>query len=119
MLGPTNHRRSRRLIVTTLFALVAQGLLVVASPLADIHYHRFGPLEVQSAGSHHLSSTSGPCPECLALQTMAVPGSVPYVLRSTWSWQRLPVTVVRVSRPALRPTNRFARAPPSVPDALL
>ncbi len=119
MLGPTNHRRSRRLIATTLFALVAQAMLAMASPLADVYYHRFGPVQVESTGSHHASSASSMCPECAALQTMAVLGSVAYVLRSSWQREAEPPAPVRISRQVLRPAHRFARAPPSAPDALL
>lgn len=100
------------MIVTTLLALVAQASLAMASPLADIHYHSFGPLQVESAGSHGASAGSPICPECAALQSMAVPASPPDVLRSSRELELAPLTAPRRARPVLRTATRFARAPP-------
>jgi hypothetical protein len=119
MLGPTNRRRGRRVIATTLLALVAQALLVMVSPLADVHYHETGPLEVVPAGSHHLSHGAGECPECLAMQTLAVPGTPTYSLRWDWAREEAPTPTRVVRRATVRPTSKHARAPPSLPGATL
>jgi hypothetical protein len=119
MLGHTNRRRSRRLVATTLLALVAQGLLVMVSPLADVHYHGSGPLEIGAAGSHHLSQSNGICPECLAMQTLAVPGTPAYSLRLDWAWEEAPAPTPVLTRAVVRSTSKFARAPPAAPGAAL
>ncbi len=121
MLGPTNRRRSRRLILATTFALVAQAMLVMVSPLADVQYHYgdHGPLQVAPAGSHHISQHAGPCPECMALQTLAVPGSPTLVLRSSWAREESPDPETGIGRPAFLSPGNFARAPPSPTGAIL
>ncbi len=119
MLGRSNHRRSRRLIVTALLTLVAQAMLVGASPLADIHYHRFGPLQVETAGSGHASRASGLCPECLAMQTMAVLGAPTELVRTSSAPHEAPAVRIDESRPSLRPATGFARAPPTPPGTIL
>lgn len=119
MSGPTNRRRSKRLITTTLLALVAQGLLVGASPLADVHYHRFGPVQVEPLGSHKVSQRPGICPECLAMQTLAVPGTPVQSLRWEWTREEAPTPTPAVSYAPVRLTSRFARAPPASPGATL
>lgn len=112
MLGPTNRRRSSRVIATALLALVAQTMLVGASPLADVHYHRFVPLSVEASGTHHISHSADQCPECLALQTLAIPGSPTYALRSDWARDEAPTPAAGISHPAIRRTSTFPRAPP-------
>jgi hypothetical protein len=114
MLGPTNRRRSGRLVATTLLAMLAQASLVMLSPLADVHYHEHGPLQIESLGEHHVSHSADQCPECLALQTLAVPGSPTYSLRSNWARDEAPTPTVGISHPVLRATSTFPRAPPSV-----
>lgn len=113
MLGPTNRRRRRHLLATTLLALVAQALLVTVSPLADVHYHDWGPLQVVPLGSHHLSHRPVICPECLAMQTLAVPGTPAYRLRWEVVRETTPTQTPIASRAVVRPTSRFARAPPT------
>jgi len=117
MLGPTNRRRSGRLVATTLLAVLAQASLVMLSPLADVHYHEHGPLQIESTGGHHVSHNASQCPECLALQTLAIPGSPTYSLRSNWAHDEAPTPAAGVSHPALRATTTFPRAPPSLLSA--
>ncbi|MCG6988083.1 MAG: hypothetical protein LJF06_07880 [Gemmatimonadetes bacterium] len=119
MLSHTNRRRGRRMVATTLLALVAQALLVMASPLADVHYHQSGPLEIASAGSHHLTQHPGPCPECMAMQTLAVPGTPAYSLRWDWSRENAPAPTPVLSRAAVRSSSKFARGPPAPRSATL
>jgi hypothetical protein len=113
MRGPTNRRRSARLSLTTLLALVAQAMLVMASPLADARYHERGPLQVEPIGAHGLSHRSGQCPECMALQTLAVPGSQTYVLRSDWAREDAATPRLALGRVAIRSRSKFPRAPPA------
>lgn len=121
MLGPTNRRRSRRLIHATTLALVAQAMLVMLSPLADVQYHYgdHGPLQVAPSGSRHISQHPGPCPECMALQTLAVPGSPTLVLRSSWAREESPDPQTAIGHPTLLSTTNFARAPPLPTGAIL
>jgi len=115
MLGPTNRRRSRRLILATTLALVAQAMLVMVSPLADVQYHygHHGPLQVAPLGAHQVSQHAGPCPECMALQTLAVPGAPTLLLRSNWAREESPDPKASIGRPALLSPTNFPRAPPS------
>lgn len=119
MLGHTNRRRSRRFLATTLLALVAQGLLVMVSPLADVHYHEHGPLALTPAGHHHLTQRAGECPECLAMQTLAVPGTPTYTLGWNWAREEAPTPTRVASHPTVRATSTFARAPPALPGVTL
>ncbi len=119
MLGPTNRRRSRRLIFATTLAVVAQALLVMVSPLADARYHEQGSLKVTGADTGPVSQHSGPCPECMALQTLAIPGSPTLVVRASWAHDVTPDPETSISRPAVRFATSFPRAPPVPSSATL
>lgn len=119
MLGPTNRRRSRRLLAATFLLLVAQAMLITISPIADAHYHQSGPVQVEPRGSHHLVHHATECPECLALQTLAIPCSPIYAPRTSWAQAETPAPLPGVSYLALRSTPKSPRAPPSPSGAIL
>jgi len=119
MLGPTNRRRSGFLIFATSLALVAQVLLVTVSPLADARYHEQGAVKLTAADGHHVSQHAGPCPECMALQTLAVPASPTLVVRAGWAREETPDPETSISRPATRYATSFPRAPPIPSSATL
>lgn len=119
MTGPTNRRRSSRILLTALAALVAQVMLVGVSPLADVHYHEHVPLGIGSTATHQASHGPDQCPECLALQTLAIPGSPTCVLRSNWARTEAPTPAVGISSGTVRITSTLPRAPPLSPLATL
>lgn len=110
---PTSRRRySRRLTVAACVALVAQLMLVTLSPIADAHLHVSGPVQLEPAGTHHLSHNPEQCPECIALQTLAIPGSPTYQLRESFARLDVPMPAPISGRMAIRFTPKTPRAPP-------
>jgi hypothetical protein len=114
MLAVAGLRRSRRLRAAAFLALVAELMLVTLSPMADARYHETGPVQLRPSGGHHVSGGFTECPECIALQQVAMPGTPVQTPRTSLRplevvvCERHPVYYVAVFTP------KSPRAPPFI-----
>ena len=57
-------------------------MLATLSPTADVHYHDFSPLQVRAAAGQSSAGGLAKCPECTAMQQVAVPAAPAHFQRT-------------------------------------